>query len=134
MADFKTAYDKTARNEGGYSNDPADTGGETWKGIARKKNPDWKGWEIVDSYRANVKFPGILHTLVSLELMEREFYRTYYWSVIRGDEITDQAKANSIYDSAVNMGPKAAVKLAQRALEATETGVMDNATLKLLNA
>ncbi|RYD50653.1 MAG: hypothetical protein EOP52_13405, partial [Sphingobacteriales bacterium] len=35
MADFLTAYKRTAVAEGGYANDPDDLGGETYKGIAR---------------------------------------------------------------------------------------------------
>ena len=33
MADFAQAYERTARSEGGYSVDPHDRGGETWRGI-----------------------------------------------------------------------------------------------------
>lgn len=30
-------------HEGGYSNDPIDLGGETYKGIARNAHPNWQG-------------------------------------------------------------------------------------------
>ena len=51
MADFKTAYDRTSKFEGGYSNDEADRGGETFAGIARVYHENWLGWKIIDQYK-----------------------------------------------------------------------------------
>lgn len=133
MADFLTAYKKTAVVEGGYANDKDDTGRETWKGVARKKNPNWKGWAIVDSLRNHPQFPKILYENTGLQYWVEKIYRDNYWNPIRGDEIKSQDEANAIYDSAVNMGVGAAVKLAQKALALPESGRMNNATLDKLN-
>ncbi len=133
MADFKIAYDITAKNEGGYANDPADRGGETWKGVARKAHPNWPGWNIVDSYKGKVGFIQNLKASVSLQQMVEQLYRSSYWDVIRGDEIKDQSAANMIYDSAVNIGTRPAIKLAQRSLALPESGIMNNTTLNKLN-
>lgn len=133
MASFSIAYNKTERNEGGYVNDPQDAGGETWKGIARKKNPNWEGWALVDFHRNNPHFPGCLKDDEKLEFSVRKFYKQLYWDRMRGDEINKQEIANPIYDSCVNMGVNAAIKLSQRSLEITETGVMDDVTLSKLN-
>lgn len=133
MAVFLIAYKKTSISEGDYSNHPDDTGGETWKGVARKKNPQWDGFKIIDAYRSHKKFPGILKNIPELESKVQQLYKTEYWDKIRGDEIKDQTIADSLYDSAVNMGPKPAIKLAQRAIGADETGVMDDKTIKLIN-
>lgn len=54
MANFKIALDKVLSREGGYINDPDDKGGETYKGISRKYNPDWKGWRIIDNTKKNI--------------------------------------------------------------------------------
>ena len=48
MADFNKAYKATMGHEGGYVDDPADKGGETYKGIARRYNPGWGGWKQID--------------------------------------------------------------------------------------
>ena len=56
MADFEIAYGETEIREGGYVNDPADRGGETHRGVARKFHPKWPGWKIVDKYKAD--FPN----------------------------------------------------------------------------
>ncbi len=133
MADFKKAYAQTAKNEGGYSNDPVDAGGETWRGIARKKNPGWKGWAIVDKYRHQVEFKRFLEQDVELQLRVLAFYKAEFWDKIKGDKIDSQDVANSIYDSAVNMGVTAAVKLAQRSLNINETGIVSSAMLDKLN-
>lgn len=133
MSNFNFSYDKTAINEGGYANDSADAGGETWKGIARKMHPSWAGWAIIDSYRSKPGFPGILKNDQHLDGLVKEFYKTNFWQVIRGDEIISHEIAASIYDSAVNMGPKQAIILAQRSLGVPETGHMDNLTLDKLN-
>ena len=39
MGDFKTSLARTLRWEGGYSDDPVDRGGETYRGISRKNFP-----------------------------------------------------------------------------------------------
>jgi len=49
--DFGPAYDIIRRNEGYYANNPADTGGETYAGIARNLWPQWPGWPIIDEYK-----------------------------------------------------------------------------------
>ena len=133
MAKFENAYTKTAANEGGYANDPNDKGGETWKGIARKANPGWQGWVVIDSYRNLPDFPKILYGVELLESLVRSLYRIKYWDEIQGDYILNQGIADSIYDSAVNMGPSRAIKLAQKALGLKESGKMDQVTLDRLN-
>ena len=52
MADFLTAYAPLARYEGGWCNDPADRGGETYAGIARNFFPAWPGWALIDAAAA----------------------------------------------------------------------------------
>jgi lysozyme family protein len=133
MANFSTAYNKTAKNEGGYVNDPDDAGGETWKGIARKMHPHWNGWALVDFLKSDPHFPANLKNHEKLELEVRKFYMTNFWFKVRGDEIISQAVADSIYDSAVNMGPRTAIILSQRSMQILETGVMDDITLQNLN-
>ena len=39
MADFNDAFDETMGHEGGYVNDSNDAGGETYRGISRRFNP-----------------------------------------------------------------------------------------------
>jgi lysozyme family protein len=129
MADFVQAYEKTIRAEGGYvlHNVPGDRGGMTYAGIARRYHPNWPGWAHID---AGSEPPA--------ELV-REFYRERFWGRIRGDEITSQAIAETLYDFAVNAGVKTASILAQvvaskiTAEMLTPDGVVGPKTLAALN-
>lgn len=134
MADYNIGIPKTLKNEGGYVNDPKDSGGETYKGIARKKNSSWDGWVIVDSMRSQPNFPKNLITNKDLNAKINLFYKKNYWDVIRCDEIKSQEVAESLFDSGVNMGPVTAIHLIQRVLKYEETGKMDDKTLTTINS
>ena len=54
MADFAKALGRTLKNEGTYSLDPADPGGETVFGISRRWHPEWTGWATIDSLKPRV--------------------------------------------------------------------------------
>ena len=51
MADFSKAIPKLLKKEGGYVNNPADRGGETYKGIARKYHKSAFMWTLIDRYK-----------------------------------------------------------------------------------
>lgn len=116
MANFNEAYDITMGHEGGYVNDPDDAGGETYKGISRKYNPQWKGWSIIDSYKKIIEYPKMLDKSSELQNEVKNFYKENYWDVNRLDEIKNQNVANEIFDTGVNMGGKRAAKFLQEAL------------------
>lgn len=56
MAKFDLIYPTIQKYEGYYSNVSTDKGGETYAGVSRLYNPNWPGWQIVDSYKN--KFPN----------------------------------------------------------------------------
>ncbi len=125
MAQFDIAFEEMIKDEGGYvlHEIPNDTGGMTYAGIARNKNPHWAGWALVD----RKEFGGILTSMV------RDFYRDEFWNKMRGDEITNQEIANSIFNFGVNAGLGMAVKLAQLVVGATPDGGLGPRTLQRLN-
>lgn len=116
MANFKVAYQKTMASEGGYSYDPADRGGETWKGVARNMHPDWKGWDIIDRKRKQPGFPGSLKKDEELEICVQQFYKKYFWDTMNLDDYESQGIADELFDTGVNMGVGTAVKFLQRSL------------------
>ena len=116
MADFTQAYTKTARAESGYSNNPADKGGETWNGIARNKHPKWSGWAVVDAAKKQPNFPKNLTGSPQLAASEKEFYQLTFWDTMRLSQCPDQMVAEELYDTAVNMGVSRAVSFLQRSL------------------
>jgi lysozyme family protein len=139
MALFDTSYSITNKREGGYVNDKDDKGGETYKGIARKKHPDWEGWKIIDEVKSRnsppeadqpgaekIKIPlpggargGLNEALDAnnvLQQLIKKFYFEEYWLKIKGDLISDQRIADEVYDNAVHMGVSKSSKYLQRTI------------------
>ena len=116
MANFNEAYLITSNIEGKYSNDPTDKGGETYKGIARKRNPNWLGWIIVDGYKSQPNFPKNMYSDTQLDEHVRSFYKEQYWDINKLDEFSSQSIANEMYDTGVNMGTSKAAKFLQLTL------------------
>jgi len=109
MAEFTIAYEKTSRAEGGYANNPLDSGGETYKGIARKIHPEWKGWPIIDEIKNNVgtsaqAINAAGEKNVALQGLVLYFYKYMFWDPLSLDQVNDQQMANELYDTGVNMG------------------------------
>jgi lysozyme family protein len=134
MANFATAFEQTMKAEGGYVNDPQDPGGETYKGVARKMNSKWDGWIDIDMAKREKNFPANLDGNARLQEKIRQFYEVNYWDKIRGDEITNQDIAESIFDFAVNAGVITSSKLAQITVRAEPDGTIGPECLKKLNA
>lgn len=121
MALFEPAFEKTMVHEGGYANNPADRGGETYKGIARKFWPGWAGWVLVDAAKKKAGFPRCLAADAELQTRVAAFYRANFWPR-HFSEIKDQSIAEWLFDKSVNMGIGQAVKLLQRAAGVTADG------------
>ena len=132
MADFKTAYKKIEAVEGGYCFDPDDSGGETYKGISRRANPNWNGWISIDAIKKAhpTTFKGILKKTPELEKKVQDLYKDKYWDCFELDDVPNQLVAEQMFDTAVNQGQTAAIKFAQRVLDLRETGKW---SLDLLN-
>ena len=124
MADFAPAFEKMIHDEGGYqlTDIPGDRGGQTYAGIARKPNPDWAGWQFIDR-----KDFGSATPLV------REFYKSNFWDRVRGDDLTNQAIAETIFNFGVNTGTGVAIKLAQLIVGVTPDGAIGAKTVERLN-
>jgi lysozyme family protein len=114
MANFKNAIKKVLVNEGGYVNDPKDSGGETKFGITKRTYPN------VD--------------IKNLTIAEAEaIYKKDYWGKIKGNDIASDDVAYEILDAAVNMGVRTSSKLAQITIGAYPDGIIGQKTLKELN-
>lgn len=124
-ADFLQAYGLTMGNEGGYANNPADTGGETYKGVSRKYWPSWSGWSIIDAIKHQTTATGqTLAAFVNqqagantaLQTAIQQFYKTNFWDVNSLDSVSNQLIKNEMFDTGVNMGTGTAAKFLQQAL------------------
>lgn len=135
MASFNIAHDNTIKNEGEELS------------LHKEDSGNWTGGKINSGVLIGSKwgiaaptlsaFLGRIATADEMKNLSYEkaslIYKKNYWDKIKGGEINNQEEANSIYDSAVNMGPSTAIKLAQKVLGIKETGVMDILTLNKLN-
>lgn len=118
MANFDAAVVKTLIFEGGakITDDPDDRGGVTKFGISQRAYP-------------NLDIRNLT------EQQAREIYKRDYWDRVKGDDIQAQEVAEKIFDSAVNMGPRTSVRLAQVALDLEPVdGILGPQTLGALNA
>ncbi|WP_026465062.1 glycoside hydrolase family 108 protein [Adhaeribacter aquaticus] len=122
MANFLLAYNITKKAEGGWSDNPKDRGGQTWKGVARNMHPKWKGWELVDNAKKKPGFPTSLYKLVDLQKLVLKFYKIHFWDVNLLDQVQNQEVANEIFDTGVNMGPGVPVRFVQRAINFLNKG------------
>jgi lysozyme family protein len=116
---FDEAIELVLKNEGLYSNDVDDLGGETKFGISKRS------------------YPSIDIKNLSVETA-KEIYKKDFWHNQRYKDIKDQNLAIKIFDLAVNVGASRANKLIQRSLRAVnqkteETGFLSDATINLIN-
>ena len=110
---FLEALKRTLEHEGGYVNNPKDSGGETYRGITRKYWGTWKGWPIVDKNKP-LKTGQIIKD-AELDKLIQDFYFVNFWKPIKADEFHYWV-AYTLFDTAVMQGQKTAIKTLQRAL------------------
>lgn len=138
MAKFEIAEAITGRNEGGYANNPADTGGETYAGIARNYWPSWQGWPLID--RIKVNFGRDAKTINKYAKIDpfiapaiSKFYKQNFWDVNKLDQFNDQQLANTVYDFGVNSGTGRAAKYLQQVVGVSADGKIGPQTLAAVN-
>ena len=111
---FDTMFDRLLGHEGGYSNDPADPGGETNWGISKRSYPNI---DIKNLTRDGAK----------------QIYRRDFWDRIHGERLHDGV-AFQVFDFAVNSGIETAVRYLQRALRVADDGDWGPESQKAANA
>jgi lysozyme family protein len=118
MTDFNQAFKITTDNEGGFSHNANDLGGETWRGIARNFWPKWPGWPIIDTIiqQHPVNINEALGNDADLEQLALAFYKTEFWDTLLLTSLNNQQIANQLFDISVNMGTGIAARFLQEAI------------------
>lgn len=100
---FKSAFKSVVGHEGGYVDDPSDSGGKTIYGIT-------------EAVARNYGYNGLMR-LMPLALAQ-DIYKTQYWDALSLDEISqiNPRIAEELFDTAVNQGVIASGKYLQRSL------------------
>lgn len=119
---FDNAFAHTQTNEGGYANNKADLGGETYAGISRKYHPKWSGWAIVDElkkkYRTVTELNKALRASSMMKAAIKQFYLDNYW-ISPGFDKVDKVSApiaEKLFDCGVHLNPQRPCKWLQEAI------------------
>jgi lysozyme family protein len=115
---FDTAFELLLKHEGGFSDHAADPGGRTRYGIT-------------EAVARQAGYSGDMRQL-PLDLAKR-IYRDRYWNAVRADELP-QGIRHTVFDAAVNSGPRQAVLWLQRAVGVADDGILGPKTLAAAHA
>ena len=122
MAVSTNAINRILVVEGGFVNNPSDTGGATKFGITKNVYEKFVGHKVSLDEIKNMPIGNAIR-----------IYKESYWDKIRGDDIDSFATAYAIFDQAVNWGPKVAIMRAQKALDMVQTGTLSDTFIESLN-
>lgn len=117
---FEYALKHTLQFEGGYANDPADSGGETFRGVSRRNWPGWFGWKLIDQVKADgLRSASAINQRFAddpqMAELVADFYLCNFWRPFSGLSEMERLQVK-LFDTAVNTGVGRAVKLLQQAL------------------
>lgn len=125
MANLDIALQKVLGWEGGFSNNPHDSGGATFRGVT------------IGTYMQYCKLKG--KTTPSVEDLKKLDYRTIrdladvlYWKKIKGDQIRNQSIANLCFDCVWGSGT-GYIKKIQGVLGVSQDGIFGSMTLNAIN-
>ena len=109
--------------EGGYSDNPADTGGPTKYGITQATLSEWRKQPVTAQDVADLQMPEA-----------RLIYEAQYINAPGLYRITDPTLQALLFDSAVQHGPATAVRWLQAAVDVPVDGVCGPVTAAAANA
>lgn len=125
MADIYKLASKIFRWEGGYANDPCDSGGPTMMGVTLATYQEY--------CRRNGKpKPGIAELKKITRTTVVDILRTLYWNPCKGDLIANQSVADLVVDSCWGSG-LGYIKNIQSTIGTTADGVVGPKTIAALN-
>lgn len=121
---FARSLSLVLRSEGGWSDNPADNGGATMKGVT------------LANFRRYVKPDGTKADLRAIsDDQVATVYRKFYWDTVSGDQLPDGVDY-AVLDFGVNSGPERSVKYLQAAcgVGVIQDGKIGPATLAAVRA
>lgn len=124
---FAVALKAVIEHEGGYSNNPDDSGGKTNFGITQKEL---------------LKVSEILKIPSDVKILTKEdaaiYYKTEWWDRYHFNAINSVPISCKIFDMTINIGPSAAFKILQKACTYLNKplpidGIMGTITIGIVN-
>jgi lysozyme family protein len=119
------------KREGGFVDDPSDSGGLTYRGISQVSWPRWAGWKILKRY-----MPLSTNEVVkdaALDKLIEDFYYRNFWVPCKADSFKDNRVCLHVFDFSVNAGITRAAKILQRVVGAKGDGIIGPATIEKVN-
>lgn len=113
MSEFKQAIPHILKHEGGYVNNPNDSGGATNYGVSLRFLKGFNGKVGDFDGDGDVDIADIKNMTVEDAM---GIYEDFWWKKYKYGLINDQTIATKIFDFSVNMGAKRAHILLQQAL------------------
>lgn len=138
MSNFEKAIAVVLKHEGGYVNNPNDSGGETKYGVSLRF---LQGLSLdVGDINRDGRIDGADIRNMNLE-DAKSIYKAEWWNPRKYDRINDVTIATKVFDFAINMGWKQAHKLLQRAINRVTgrkvlevDGILGNVSFSTINS
>lgn len=139
---FDQAIKTILHHEGGFVDDPSDPGGATNYGVSiryLKQRGDLDGDGFLDGdldHDGDIDHDDIKNMT---QAEAEDLYRTGFWDKSKLGEIDEYIIAERVFDMVVNMGPRQAGKIVQRACNyfgkrLTVDGIMGPASFRAVNS
>lgn len=113
-----TSIEEVLKHEGGYVNHPEDPGGATNQGITKK------------TYERFLERPVSIEEIQNIPIQHvKEIYEKNYWNAVKANDLPSGVDF-SVFDWAVNSGPRRAIQGLQKAVGSTADGLIGPNTLK----
>lgn len=120
---FDKAFEIVVGEEGGYVNDPKDPGGETNYGVTAAV--------LSSAVKQGILPPGT--TVKGLTKDQAKIvYKALYWTKIKGDMLP-WPLCLFVFDSAINQGVDAAIKLLQKTIGVAQDGILGIQTMQAVS-
>ena len=119
---FAACIAEILQQEGGFVNNPADSGGATNLGITKATLADFREAAVTEDDVRNLTKDEA-----------QEIYRAKYWNVMRCNDLSPGIDL-MVFDFGVNAGPQRSVKLLQKVAGVTTDGSVGPITLAAIRA
>lgn len=117
---FNLSLNFLLKSEGGFVNDPRDSGGMTNLGVTKQVWQEWVGHDVSEKEMLSLSL-----------LMVSPLYKRKYWDACKADDLI-AGLDYCVFDTAVNAGVGRAIKLLQSSVGAVPDGAIGNETYTLI--
>jgi lysozyme family protein len=122
MSRFDISLERILKHEGGFVNDPLDSGGITNLGVTKRVWEEFVGHPVSEADMRNL----------TVEKVSR-LYKQRYWDRVQADKLP-KGVDYVVFDFAINAGVGRAVKTLQSTVGSNPDGIIGNQTLARVNA